>query len=205
MIYREYSKKERLTDQRVFYGWTKSKQMVLAFLKQRSPKKYRVKEVDLDTVRSIYGESLSLDTELDFAALKSAKTRETIYLIMTKLEMQETEKRVARYFRELSSLEQAGSDIMEVLRLFVNLNDYYGSALFFLGFRPTETDILFNSADPRDDYSSTEMLEEGIDEEYDHPFDFKIFNPVTPWITEDVSKQLIYSFEAFIRVLKDEM
>ena len=43
MIYRTYTPQERpdLRDRVVFYGWTRSKHIRKAFLKQRDPKKYR--------------------------------------------------------------------------------------------------------------------------------------------------------------------
>lgn len=210
-MFREYTAKERpeRSERLIFYGWTRNKDMILAFLRQRSSKKYRIRKVYLEDIKKIYGDDLSPDTELDFVELLSAKTREKIYLITTKLEMNETEKKVSRLVRELSSLSYVCSDcIMEVLRLFINLDEYYAVALFFLGFRPPELDELFPSADPRDDYSNTEMLEDSIDEEYTTvPWDHGLgnMNPITPWITEDVSKQLIYSFESFIKVLREDM
>lgn len=211
LVFREYTPKERpdRNERLVFYGWTKQKEMILAFLKQRSPKKYRIRKVNLEDIKKIYGEDLNMDMELDFAELKSVKTKEKIYLITTKLEMNETEKKVSRLFRELSSISSMCSDcVMEVLRLFVNLDEYYAIALFFLGFRPPELDDLFPSADPTDDYSNTQMLEDSIDEEYTMvPWDHGLgnMNPITPWITEDTSKQLIYSFESFIKVLREDM
>lgn len=210
LIYRAYTREERpdKSDRYVFYGWTRNKKMILAFLKQRSPKKYKISRIDKMDIEKAYGEMPSEDLILDFVELTSAKTNEKVYLITTKLEMQEAEKKISRLCREMSSISSFAPDCtMEVLELFLNLKDYYKEALYFIGFRPPEVDSLFDSADSRDNYSSTEALEESIEEEYGMPFDLgiSVMTPITPFITEDYSKQVIYSFENFIKVLREDM
>ncbi len=174
-------------------------------MKQRNYKKYQIRKFHLDEIRKFYGDDLDEATMLNIVELKSAKTKEKYKIIMTQVELQEAEKKILRLVQEYTSLESAGEDIMDVLRLFVNLTDYYASALFFLGFRPKELDAICPSADYHDDIADTRLTEEYIDEEYQYPLDFTGLQPVCPSITADVSKQIIYSLESFIKVLRDEM
>lgn len=207
MIYREYTKEERLDplDRSVFYGWSASKEMVKAFLEQRNPKKYKVRKFYKDEITKFFHEDLTQDTMLNFASLKSARDNKNYILVMTQNELQNAEKKVVRFFAKICDMEDAGEDLLDVLRLFVNLIPEYAKALDFIGFRPSALDDLFPSADPRDDPSSTQYLEEGIDEEYQYPADFAGIQPVSPWITGDVSKQIIYSLESFVKVLREDM
>ena len=176
LLYRKYSGADRYDprEQLVFYGWSNSKAVVTAFLAQRSPKKYKVRKFCSDTmdIEDYVGD----DTFIDWMPLKSARTREDVKLFITKREKEEAEKNIQAMFRDLSSLGY-GERIVEVLTLFVNLDDYYFSALDFLGFRPPELEAMFPT--------STSDTEE--------------------FISDDMTNKIIYSLESFVRVLRDDM
>lgn len=209
LVFRSYKKKERSDpmDRKVFYGWSQSKNVILAFLEQRNSKKYYVQKMSEDAVSKLFGEELEDGTMINFVELRSAKSLEMVKLFITPFELKESEKRIQKMFRDASTLSpSAGEDIMSVIELFMNLDDYYGQALFFLGFRPSEIDDLFPSADPSDDWSNTLPIEDQIDDSYyNSDCDIPGMVPVTPFILENVSKQIIYSLESFIKVLRDDM
>lgn len=145
LVYRKYSQEERYdpAERLVFYGWSDSKDVVMAFLKQRTLSKYKVRKFHPDgDIRDYVGD----DSYIDRVNLKSAKSGESIILFITKRELDESEKKIDRMFRNLSSVQSAGDRIIEVLTLFVNLTEYYMSALDFLGFNPPELESLFPSA-----------------------------------------------------------
>lgn len=206
IVFRKYKANERPENEReVYYGWTHSKSVVLAFIKQRSEKKYKIQKIPITTIERIYGEDLDDDTMINYVELKSVESGEKVNLFITKVELNEAEKKIQRYFRDLSSLAKY-DDCMKLLELVMNLQPYYGSALFFLGFRPPEIDDLFASADPSDDYSNIDGVEEVIDECYNNPGEiYPNMSPVGPSVVEDICRKVIYSLESFIKVLKDDM
>lgn len=209
MVFRVYSSKERAdpNERNVYYGWSHAKSVVLAFLKQRSKKKYQVQKMNRGTIERIYGEEPDDDTAINFVPVKSATTGETVNLFMTKVELLEAEKKIQRLFAQATSLDSAGEDIMEVLELFVNLDPYYGAALYYLGFRPRELDDLFPSADYHDDYGGSLGIEETIESVYQSPGE--LCPGITPAgqssVVDDISKKIIYSLESFVKVLRDDM
>ena len=95
MVYRKYSKKERPSatpsERIVFYGWTRSKDIIKAFTTQRDKNKYKVVKVyddDLDRSGSKDAD-YALDDELaiDFIILPIASSKETVTLFVTSREL----------------------------------------------------------------------------------------------------------------------
>ena len=88
LIYRIYSAKERpeMNERSVFYGWTSSKKVAKAFLKQRDKNKYRaIKMNDEEIIQNIpySDEIITVESMIDFVKLRSAKTHEDIYFFTT--------------------------------------------------------------------------------------------------------------------------
>lgn len=214
LVYRVYTKEERpdIDERFVLYGWSTNKSIVKAFCKQRNKNKYHVIKMSNDDIIRTFSEEIDdTDAMIDFIKLKSAKTHEVIYLFMTLNEMRETEKKIQKMFLDQASLERIPGN-GNYLELFLNLDDYYADALFFLGYRPREVDIMFPSADPRDDYASIDRISEQIDQAYDGLFGYpqeelrreadKVIGLST---IEDVANKICYSIESFIKVMRDDM
>lgn len=213
LVYRVYSKKERpdMIDRSRFYGWTNSKNTLKAFIMQRNKKKYKVVKLDDDEIAETFSEEIDdVDAMIDFIKLRSAKTHEEVPLFMTLNEMRETEKKIQRMFLDKASFENINGN-GNYLELFMNLDPYYADALYFIGFRPREVDIMFPSADYHDDYSSIESIEEKIDNAYDSLYGFpeeslkKQTSIVGLSVIEDIANKIYYSIESFVKVLKDDM
>lgn len=214
LVYRVYTKEERpdREDRNVLYGWSTNKSIIKAFQKQRSKDKYRVIKMSRDDIVRTFSEEIDdTDAMIDFIKLKSAKTHEVIYLFMTLNEMRETEKKIQKMFLDQASLERIPGN-GNYLELFMNLDDYYADALFFIGYRPREVDILFPSADPRDDYASVDRIEQQIDQAYDGLYGFpqeelrrSTDSVVGLSIIEDVANKICYSVESFIKVMREDM
>lgn len=214
LVYRVYTKEERpdREDRNVLYGWSTNKSIIKAFQKQRSKDKYRVIKMSRDDIVRTFSEEIDdTDAMIDFIKLKSAKTHEVIYLFMTLKEMRETEKKIQQLFLNQASLERIPGD-GNYLELFMNLDDYYGDALFFIGYRPKEVDILFSSADPRDDYASINRVSDQIDQAYDELYGFPqeelrrpTDNVIGLSVIEDVANKICYSIESFIKVMREDM
>lgn len=213
IVYRIYSKKERpkLDERSSYYGWSESKSVIKAFLQQRSPDKYKVYKINKENIApSMFDEVNDSYNMIDYIKLKSAATQEEFSLFMTMGEMKECEKSIQKMFIDKCSL----SDIKgegNYLEMFLNLDEYYADALFYIGFRPEEVDIMFPSSDYHDDYSNYVKIEEAIDDAYDgaymHPEEVYDKNKFIPGLCamDDVSKMLYYSLESFIKVLIDDL
>lgn len=214
LVYRTYTKKERpgLSDRSRFYGWSSNKSVVKAFLEQRNPKKYTVIKMSKDRIAETFSEEIDdVDAMIDMLKLKSVSTGEEIPLFMTLNEMRETEKKIQRMFDDTASLERIDGT-GNYLQMFLNFDEYYADALFLIGCRPREIDIMFPSADYHDDYSSIMKVEEEIDNAYDRIYTSPSetytshYNKILGLSTlEDVCNKIYYSIESFVKVLKDDM
>lgn len=215
VVYRAFTKKERPNESEryCYYGWSKSKSVVKAFIEQRSSKKYQIIKVDTDDLPRNISEDIDDDRYMiDFVKLRSAKTDEETLLFITQNELKECEMKIQLRFTDQASLSNIDGN-GNYLDMFLAIDDYYADALYFIGYRPKEVDILFSSADTYDDYSLSDALEELIEEAYDNPPLFPEENikhdpmPIaglnSPAI--DVSHKLYYSLESFIKVLIDDL
>lgn len=219
IVYRVYKKSERpeVSERYMFYGWTESKSVIKVFLKQRNKKKYEVlKMTDEEVIFNIPNsdEVITYDTMIDFVKLRSAKTDEEIYFFTTLTEMKEAEISIQRLFHDMSSIDKIRDkgDGRNYLNMIFNLDDYYLSALFYIGYRPPEIDVIFPSASELDNFSTLYEVEESIEDAYsgvaDHPIDDMDgrFRNIPGLLTiEDVASKLIYSIESFVMVLKDNL
>lgn len=213
VVYRVYSKKERSEEniRHSFYGWSESKSVIKAFLQQRNPEKYKVYKFNKEEIPvSVVDDLDDPFNMIDFIKLKSAATHEEFYLFMTIIEMKSCEKRIQEMFINKCSLSNINKD-GNYLEMFLNLDEYYADALFYIGFRPEEVDILFPSSDYHDDYSGYLKIEEDIDDAYDnlynYPPEFIKQNKSIPGLSmmDDVANKIYYSIESFIKVLIDDL
>lgn len=212
VVYRVFSKKERPEKNRyVYYGWSSSKSVIKAFLKQRNPKKYDILKIDTDEVGSITEDIDDDGCMIDYIKIRSAKTDEEICLFLTRNELKECEIFIQQMFIDQASLSNIDGD-GNYVNMFLALDKYYADALFLIGYKPKEVDILFPSADYHDDYSSyltmEEILDEAYDSLYDNPYEEVKHVPMNiPGLgaSLDISNKLYYSFESFIKALKDNL
>lgn len=215
LIYRVYSKKERPdTDNRaVLYGWTNSKDVAKAFMKQRSSDKYHLVKLSDEELeeKTTSDEFTDSNTMIDYVRLKSAKTHEEVSLFITRNELKEAELSIQSKFHEMSSIARITGN-GDYLNMIFNLDDYYLNALIYLGYRPPELDILYPSADERDNFSTLYDVEESIEEAYagmsENPPDgtSERYQSVPGLMTiSDVASKIIYSLESFIKVLINDL
>lgn len=216
LIYRIYDKKERPNerDRSVFYGWTTDKNVILAFLQQRNPDKYKVFKRSNEYISKMYSEDITdYSSMVNFIKIRSVNIQDDVLLFITANELQECEKRIQRIFYDQSSLSTIKGNIscLEYVTMITNLDLYYFDALQLIGYRPHEIDDLYPSADYHDDFSSIEKINEQIDSAYDGSIaspeetfsrDYDI--PGLSTLTE-LYCEIIYSLESFVKVLRDDM
>lgn len=213
MVFRIYTADERINpDSRaIFYGWTRSKNVLKGFFTQRSRNKYKViKMTDESIARDFSEDTTDFDTNIDILKIKSVKGDEVV-LFATSREIHQAEIDIQRMFHESCSLENINGK-GNYISMITNLDEYYGSALSYIGYRPREFDILFQSADPRDSYNPLYKTEEEINDAYDGLYTYPDDDDINRGLhmeglsaIEDVSSRVIYSLESFIKVLKKDL
>lgn len=215
IVIRVFSKEERPdpTERSVFYGWCGDKHTVKAFMKQRSSDKYDYCKVDKEdpTIVRLFPEledsNDSNNTMIDYVRLKFASSGEEINFYSTMRELQEAEKKIQQRFHDMASI-----DNIEALKLFMHLDKYYLDALEFIGFRPSEVDLIYDSSDYRDGYNTLELVDAEIDEAYDGTICgpgessfYRFMNPPGLSSISTVADKLYYSVENFVTALRDDL
>lgn len=214
LIYRIYTKEERqnTNTESIFYGWSTSKAVIKAFTNQRSKKKYHVikDHCDLDEILNNYND-LDENNMINFVKLKSSKTKEEFSLFMTANEMQEAEKRIQRYFRELCTLGNIKGN-GDYLGMFINLDEHYADALEYIGYRPVEVSAMYPAADIMDDPAEITGIIQMIENAYDgtamSPYEvYEQCYGTVPGLTtiNDTASKILYSIESFIKVLRKDL
>ena len=183
------------------YGWSDSKDIIKAFMSQRDNKKYVVKKVREDDIGEAFSEVAWDDTnKINYLPLQSVTTGETVCLFMTLQEMQETEKHVQRYFRELANIIELSN--FKVFDLYINLKSRYIEALGLVGFDPNIGDD-FNGF--FGGFCTEEWPQEWeISQAYQMKVDPRNRPPGLETLTTVASK-IIYSLESFIKVMRDDL
>lgn len=210
LVYRVYSKKERpninSNGRIIFYGWTNNKNVIKAFFQQRDKSKYRVYKTNLEELGEKFSENdLELNNFIDYLPLKFVSSGEKINFFLTMDEMQEVEVKIQRYFREKCELVAIDEGKMNLLNLFLNLDDYYADALEYIGFIPPEINALFPSADPDDDIEYN--ISVGYDTYYGAPVERFKHLSAAPGLNmiDKVYMKILYSVESFVKILKEDL
>lgn len=184
LVYRVYKGEEvKFTKQNSrIYGWTNSKAVLQAFMQQRDEKKYLSYKMGEE---EFLFRTKQIDEDLErlkisFLRLKSVQEEGEFKLFMTANEAAECELRIQRLLTEYSSISKMefkspNKEILYFVNLHLNLKKNFQDALFFLGYRPPEIEDLFDSVEEIRSYEN------------------------------DVANQIIYSLEAYIKVLREDM
>jgi hypothetical protein len=210
LVYRVY-KYDDYHDGPVLYGWTNSKSVLKAFIKQRDQKKYQVYKRTEDELISEFSESMPADEiKIDYVKLQSVKTGDSILFFTTLNELQEAEKKIQRIFKDLSSLDRLTENkdskgIMFYFTMFMNIKEEYADALYDIGYRPKEVDAMFDNINDDDEIDNT--IEYAYSEgryltEWDSTD--RTYLP-GQMLMEDFPNQVIYSLESIIRVLQEDL
>lgn len=213
IVYKLRSKLDRANGNKyVFYGWTNSKPVVKAFTHQRGLKKYHVISIDSNDIPTnlmdIIDDSRYM---IDYVELRSVSTDEKVKLFITQEELIECEINIQNMFIDKASLGNIDGN-GPYLNMFMALDNYYADALYYIGLRPKEIDMMFDSADPGDEYSMIDCIEDVISEAYDgcstvyeeanvkHNLEVRgIYSAM------DVANKLYYSLESFVKVLVEKL
>jgi hypothetical protein len=193
------------------YGWTDSKPVLEAFFEQRDEKKYAIFKMKYEEIAKKFpDEDLPKEEQIDFIKLKSVQTGQEILLFMTLSEMGEAVKRILRLFVELSSLcnleiKDQGKDVRYFMMLIMNLKDKYKDALEYIGYRPPEIDAYYDSITGTREDENNETIDIAIAEAV-HPRARRDPGEIPgASALDDVADKILYSLEAFIKVLREDM
>lgn len=214
LIFRIYDKPSIDSKQRIrYYGWSTLKNVIKAFLEQRDKSKYKVVKRTMEEAENLYDEGFhncAVDQEymINFIKLPSSKTDLEVTFLTTQYELSEAEKKIQNLVIDTASLESISGitdNSLNILELFINLKDPYAKALYYLGYRPKDLKILFGEREDR------EEIEELIDQAYEgysqFPQEEYKYIPSPPGLStlDDISNKILYSIEAFIKVLKEDL
>ena len=171
------------------YGWSDSKSVVKAFMKQRSKKKYKIQKATADEIGKMFGHNdLIEDLKIDYLKLRSSINGEKYTLFMTLNEKIEAESKIQRILRDLCSLsniyvKDPKKDTMYYLHLFLHIKSQYAEALECIGYHPKEIDTLFASAED----------------------DSHVFQRYNYYHNISDGGYFDYSLEAFVRAMREDM
>ena len=209
VILRKYSEKERpgssLKERVILYGWTNKKNVVNAFFGQRDRSKFILRKFNREELNDIFCENeLYPESLIDYIELYSINSEDKIPFFTTKYELMSAEKKILRLFSDASKLVERDDGNTRLLNMYMNLSDNYKDALDYIGFRPPELDAIFDNASK----DTEEELEDIIDcaySEYPQELYEKMRElPGVDHLPQDYQK-VIYSLEAFIKVLSEDM
>ena len=202
----------------IYYGWSHSKKIVKAFIKQRGKNKYVYKEMTDEDIEcaNFSGYSKQDDSMIKLLMLPSKLDGKKYPLFITDQESKQVEVGIHMYFRDLSSFENYKSNRHELIILYCNLKDEAKQVLEDIGFVPKELDdhgyfesesiftcleneieCLLDDAYSRNDY---DMIDLPFNES---PEDVK-YTPKGQLFLNSIHSHICYSLEAYIKILKDE-
>lgn len=189
----------------VFYGWTRSKAIAKAFLRQRAKSKYRIRRLDIEELQDL-AQPLFDDSEeqvmIDFVKLRSAKSHEEVFILTTARELMMSEIRIQKMLNEASSLKTVDADITECVYILSNLKEKYADALYNIGFRPPEMESMYPS---EDGFTVLDETSEAIEYEYRNHSKSNKGLDIFQTSSDDLFSKSVYSLENFIRVMKDDL
>jgi hypothetical protein len=187
------------------YGWTFDKKILKTFIAQRSKKKYKAVRSSFEEITELFSEQVDGTGmyTIDWLELPSKKTGETVRLFLTNNERIATEKAIKKMLRDMSALDRIHGDrIEDYVEMMVNLREKYFSTLEFIGFQPKELEAMYDSIE--------ENMTIGFNHEtgayYDmSPEEFYHSNNVSSGASNPIFDKVLWSLEAFVRVMKDDL
>lgn len=187
------------------YGWTFDKKILKTFLTQRSKNKYKALRANYDDILELFSEQVdgSGMYTIDWMDLPSNQTGENIRLFLTANEKIVAEKAIKKMLRDMSALDRIHGEIEDYVEMVVNLEEKYFEALEFIGFRPKELEAIFDSIEENSMIGfncDTGAYYDMSPEEF-----YQSHNLSSGDATNPVFDKILWSLEAFVRVMKDDL
>ena len=196
--------------QEEFYGWSVYRKAIKTFLKQRKKSKYIVKigkyhdlelmEGRVDTNASLY--------MLDTISLQS-QTGHNMIILTTKHELNLFEKDLALQLKDYCSMDRVddGNDIHVYVTMYELLFDEYQLPLQTLGYYPHELEDMYGSEED----NARAYLDSVYDDISPLDYDTKLSMILAEaplrnqYLSSGLLSKIIYSAEAFIKIMRDRM
>lgn len=196
--------------QQEFYGWSIYCKAIKTFLKQRKKSKYLVKVGkyhDLELMEGVLDTNASLYM-LDTISLPSQSGHDMI-LLTTKHELNLFEKDLALQLKDYCSMDKVdnGNDIQTYVTMYELLLDEYQIPLQTIGYYPHELEEMYGSEE--DDTRA--YLDAVYDDISSLDYDTKLSMMLAKaplrnqYLSSGLLSKIIYSAEAFIKVMRDRM
>lgn len=196
--------------QQEFYGWSIYRKAIKTFLKQRKKSKYLVKVGkyrDLELMEGVLDTNASLYM-LDTISLPSQSGHDMI-LLTTKHELNLFEKDLALQLKDYCSMDKVdnGNDIQTYVTMYELLLDEYQIPLQTIGYYPHELEEMYGSEE--DDTRA--YLDAVYDDISSLDYDTKLSMMLAKaplrnqYLSSGLLSKIIYSAEAFIKVMRDRM
>lgn len=196
--------------QQEFYGWSIYRKAIKTFLKQRKKSKYLVKVGkyhDLELMEGVLDTNASLYM-LDTISLPSQSGHDMI-LLTTKHELNLFEKDLALQLKDYCSMDKVdnGNDIQTYVTMYELLLDEYQIPLQTIGYYPHELEEMYGGEE--DDARA--YLDAVYDDISSLDYDTKLSMMLAKaplrnqYLSSGLLSKIIYSAEAFIKVMRDRM
>lgn len=196
--------------QQEFYGWSVYRKAIKTFLKQRKKSKYLVKVGkyhDLELMEGVLDTNASLYM-LDTISLPSQSGYDMV-LLTTKRELNLFEKDLALRLKDYCSMDKVdnGNDIHAYVTMYELLLDEYQIPLQTIGYYPHELEEMYGSEE--DDARA--YLDAVYDDISSLDYDTKLSMMLAKaplrnqYLSSGLLSKIIYSAEAFIKVMRDRM
>lgn len=193
-----------------FYGWSFYRKAIKTFLKQRKKSKYVVKVGkyrDLESMEGVLDASASLYM-LDTISLLSQSGHDMV-LLTTKRELNLFEKDLALRLKDYCSMDKVdhGNDIHVYVTMYELLLDEYQTPLQTIGYYPHELEEMYGSEE--DDTRA--YLDAVYDDISSLDYDTKLSMMLAKsplrnrYFSSGLISKIIYSAEAFIKIMRDRM
>lgn len=179
-------------------------------MKQRNKKKFTYNKSDEEEL-GVLNQLIDDRHMIDYIKLRSARSNETFMLFLTLSELMEIEIKIQRMFVEKCSLAHITSDgelIYDYCEAILDLKKTYADALDIIGYQPPEIAELFDGV--MESYSQNDTIEDSIESAYAIGEDldsYRIGRTQLPGsiVFSDTCKKVLYSMEAFVKVLRDNL
>lgn len=189
-----------------FYGWTNSKTILNAFLKQRNKSKYITEKITIDAdLSGAYSKKGLVDTKyleldkdlmIDILPIKSCQSGDIVKLFTTNDEKIRITNDIDAMFDELRSFDRMNTDnIKSMVDTYSAIKDKYTDALVKIGYQPMEVEYMYDSVEDIKNYVNYGLgySDNEDDDILNHSHNYTIY------------KSIVYSLESVIKVLKDEL
>ena len=194
-----------------FYGWTLYKKAVKTFLQQRKRSKYFATTSTYDELKQM---EQKLETDISYYMLDTisllSQSGHHVILLTTKRELLYFEKDLMLRLKDYASMDNVdhGYDIDVYVNMYIHLLDSFQNSLQIIGYYPNELDEMLGMEEDDARAYLDSVYDDISSLDYHTKLDMVLAKrPLSSGLHSQyrLLSKIIYSAEAFIKILKDRM